>query len=560
VLAPLWDALDGDAVAFARALDGVFAFVLVDAARGVVVVGRDPFGVRPLFEATARAGTAAPPLVDAAVAAAVSCAFPGATRDALGARVDAWAGAAPGVCALPRVGVTAAPAAAPPRAARRVWASELRGALPAVEGGAFDVAQFPPGRVRSYALASGALQRDEAFFATPWVKHPAYGFDAEGAAQGGVAAPPALILSSGRPSPWPHALARGAAAARAAVHDALVAAVEKRMLSDVRVGALLSGGLDSSLVAALAARALAARGGGRLATFSIGMRGSADCAAARLVAAHIGSEHHEIIVSEDNFWAALPEVVVATETFDITSVRASVGNYLLAKYVRERTDVRVLLNGDGADEISGSYLYFHAAPSDGAFEAEVQRLVRDIHAFDVLRSDRCVAAWGLEARTPFLDKQFVAVYLSVGTALRRPRRGGAVEKQLLREAFDERVAGGAPLLPASVLWRRKEAFSDGVSAPERSWFEAIADRMRGVFPGEGDGADAPWARAAAVFPAGPTKPFTRESLAYRALFEAAFGPDAASVIPYFWLPRWSGGATDPSARTLAVYADDSAAV
>ena len=128
------------------------------------------------------------------------------------------------------------------------------------------------------------------------------------------------------------------------------------------------------------------------------------------------------------------------------------------------------------------------------------------------------------------------------------------EKWLLRKAFDDGLT-----LPHEVLWRRKEAFSDGVSTPERSWFEAVADRMRGVFPGEGDGADAPWARACTAFPAGPTKPFTRESLTYRALFEAAYGADAAGVVPYFWLPKWSSGATDPSARTLAVYSDGAAA-
>ena len=375
------------------------------------------------------------------------------------------------------------------------------------------------------------------------------------------------------------------------------------------VGALLSGGLDSSLVAAIAARRLrlCARGVGagageagaprRLKTFAIGMPGSADLAHARLAAAHIGSEHHEVVMTEEAFWCAVPEVAFACESFDITSIRASVGNYLVARYVRERTDVRVLLNGDGADELSGSYLYFRAAPSDAAFEAECARLLRDVHAFDVLRSDRCVAAWGLEARTPFLDRQFAALYLSVATALRRPGTGagagvgsgpglgaggvgggrGPAEKQLLREAFDTPADA---YLPDAVLWRRKEAFSDGVSAgvagaaasaekataaiadAGRSWFEVVKARVAAeIFPGQGDGADAPWraacmayaTAAAAAGGKGPPSPYTQESLWYRSLHEQAFSRHAADVTPYYWLPKWSGGATDPSARMLPLY-------
>jgi asparagine synthase (glutamine-hydrolysing) len=163
---------------------------------------------------------------------------------------------------------------------------------------------------------------------------------------------------------------------------------------------------------------------------------------------------------------------------------------------------------------------------------------------------------GLEPRTPFLDKQFVAAYLSIATALRRPRRlddgcsppatAARVEKQLLREAFDDACD---PLLPPDVLWRRKEAFSDGVSAPTRSWYEIVQEKMEALIPGE-EG----WTAECARYGAGPTAPFTKESLYYRRLFEAAYGAEAAGAIPYFWLPKWSGGARDPSARTLKVYA------
>ena len=267
--------------------------------------------------------------------------------------------------------------------------------------------------------------------------------------------------------------------------------------------------------------------------------------------------HHyptEVLVSEDEFWSAVPAVIAAIESFDITSVRASVGNYLLAKYISEKTDVKVVLNGDGSDEVAGSYMYFVEAPSDAAFEAEVERLLNDIHMFDVLRSDRCISSHGLEARTPFLDKQFVAVCRAVPTALRRPmraRRGAPgsarAEKQLLREAFDD---PNDPVLPPEVLWRRKEAFSDGVSQPGRSWFVAITERVTAALPGD------EWvaASAAAYGVGGSTSPYTRESYYYRRIFDEHYAA-AHAAIPYFWLPRWCGDAQDPSARTLRAYDD-----
>ena len=468
VLSPLWAALDGDAEAFARALDGVFAFVLVDSKRGVVVVGRDPYGVRPLFQATISKLSEVPRADTPSVIA-------------LHKRIEGFAGPPPDVRA--RV-VVDCPATSSGDGPALLWSSELRGVLPATGSDSdYSVSPFPPGTVRTFSLSSGLLLRETAYHTVPWVKSVSYGYtasppetnDTVSASEAGKAAtaaaaaattataagaaalttPPALATRSKHV--WPHALTSSAIVARSSLRESLIAAVEKRLLSDVPVGALLSGGLDSSLVASIAARLLKARGAPPLATFSIGMPGSSDLAHARLVANLIGSDHHEIVVSIEDFWAALPETLTAIESFDLTSVRASVGNYLVAKYVREKTNVRVLLNGDGADEASGSYLYFYGAPHAAAFEAEVARLLRDIHHFDVLRSDRCVAGWGLEARTPFLDKQFVATYLSMPTALRRPVRGGAAEKQLLREAFDD---VNEPYLPAAVLWRRKEAFSD----------------------------------------------------------------------------------------------------
>jgi asparagine synthase (glutamine-hydrolysing) len=330
----------------------------------------------------------------------------------------------------------------------------------------------------------------------------------------------------------------GRSEAKVALNIALTEAVKKRLMSDRPVGALLSGGLDSSLVASLAARELR-KIGKRLQTFSIGMPGSTDLVYAEKVAKFIDSDHHTILVTPEDFLHAIPEVVKAIESYDITTVRASVGNYLVGKYIKEHTDIKVVFNGDGSDEIGGGYLYFYAAPSDEAFEAESERLLNEIHLYDVLRSDRCMAAHGLEARTPFLDKAVVATWRSIGTGFRRPRkanaygRGAQMEKQILREAFELEH-----LLPFDVIWRKKEAFSDGVSSVEDSWYKrcgAHAEAQGIVYD-------------ASKYVHNP--PSTPEATYYRDLFEQTYGPQASTVIPAMWLPRWISGASDPSARTL----------
>lgn len=386
------------------------------------------------------------------------------------------------------------------------FASEMKGLIPL---NPTNIRHFPPGHVATYN-ATGVCTSMTRFHAVPWLKNPALADETE---------------------------------ARKHVRIALTAAVRKRMMSDRPIGCLLSGGLDSSLVAALVARCSPKP----IHTFSIGMPGSTDLRYARIVAKHIGSYHHEIVVSEEDFFKAIPETVAAIESYDITSVRASVGNYLVAKYIRQKTDVKVVFNGDGSDEASGSYLYFYNAPTETEFEFEVGRLLEDIHAFDVLRSDRSIAAHGLEARTPFLDRQFVATYLSIDTRLRQPRRGSRVEKQLLREAFDPRFdCPGEPLLPHEVLWRTKEAFSDGVSSTERSWYQVINENITKE-------TDAGYSKYKF------NKPYTPESLWYRELFDIKYHC-GEKTIPYFWLPRWSGDAKDPSARTLKVYADVSTSI
>ena len=338
--------------------------------------------------------------------------------------------------------------------------------------------------------------------------------------------------------PW----LKNPAADKTLLQKSFETAVQKRLMSDRPIGALLSGGLDSSLVCAVAAKYLKTQGK-KLTTFSIGMPGSTDLTYAKQVATHIDSIHHEITLTEEDFFSAIPEVIRAAETYDITSVRASVGNWLIGKYIKANTDIKVIFNGDGSDEIGGGYLYFYRAPSDEEFEAESARLLKDIHCFDVLRSDRSMADHGLEARTPFLDKQFVSVWRSLPTDLRRPNKEtGQPEKYILRSAF-----ANSDLLPDSVLWRKKEAFSDGVSATETPWHAKIDAWVRqNVTTIEQELKDAPKNYT-------HNCPKTAEALLYRKIFESNYGTKSVNIIPYMWMPRWSPETTDPSARTLSLY-------
>jgi asparagine synthase (glutamine-hydrolysing) len=335
------------------------------------------------------------------------------------------------------------------------------------------------------------------------------------------------------PIPWVSRLWVGEEAALAEVRVALEAAVKKRMLAERPIAALLSGGVDSSLIAALVQREMKAAGG-CLKTFSIGMKGSSDLEYARKVAEWIGSEHTEIETTADEMWSVIPEVVRAIESYDITTVRASVGNWMVAREISRRSDCKVVFNGDGSDELFGSYLYFRNAPSDMAYEQEVRRLLAEIHKYDVLRSDRSISSHGLEARTPFLDKQFVAAVLALPVSLRRPM-DGRVEKWVLRKAFDSEG-----LLPPEVLWRRKEAFSDGVSTQEKSWYQEIQERVAASGVGSIESV-----------PEGFPMPPTDEARWYMSLYLNDYRY-TGDPWPY-WMPRWCPETTDPSARTLNVY-------
>jgi asparagine synthase (glutamine-hydrolysing) len=396
-----------------------------------------------------------------------------------------------------------------PDSSSHYMCSELKGITPYAPAASI-FKEVAPGET-IVRTADGDVGANERWHEVPWLKTPYWRSSLEGLTHAGMA-----------------------------LRHALEEAVAKRLTTVRAIGACLSGGLDSSLVAAIAAKRLA-RKGQRLHTYSVGMAGSPDLEHARLVASHIGSIHHERVLTPEECLAVIPTVIRAIESFDITTVRASVGNYFVGQLVATETpDVKVVLNGDGADEVLGGYLYMRAAPDDAAFESETDRLLREIHRYDVLRSERSMAAHGLESRSPFLDRQFVSVARGLPTEVLRPGPE-KIEKAILRTAFAD-----AGLLPEKVLWRRKEAFSDGISRAERSWFEMARE--------EGErrsGADT-WKARAAAYEVNP--PPTAEALWYRELFHDNFPLDAAVVIaPAMWMPRFVKGATDPSARTLSLY-------
>ena len=491
VLGSLWARCERDAVSFCRALDGVFAFVLYDSQSDLYVIGRDPYGVRPLYYMQKKdvsyllGDMDCPVTIDQGI----------------------------------------------------LFASERKALEPFANEHSV-IEEFPPGQVwtiqgKQNDFFSRRIAK-QAYHTVPWIR-------------------------SADASNW-----------KTELRNALVAAVQKRVeLSERPIAALLSGGLDSSLIAALVQQELKREGKPSLKTFSIGMPGSTDLKYAKMVADHIGSDHTEIITTADEMFSYIPEVIRDIESYDITTVRASVGNWLVSKKIRETTDCKVVFNGDGSDEVLGGYLYFYRAPSDEAFERESERLLTEISKYDVLRSDRSISSHGLEPRTPFLDKQFVQVARSLPTDLRRPS-SVLCEKWCLRTAFtrgcdsirpkdgvEEKSCSGcvelktlafeeSGLLPYEVLWRKKEAFSDGVSSQEKSWYQEVQERIESqrLVPFD-------WEQKAKELM--EPIPKTKEAFYYRTLYESIY-KHTATYWP-FWMPRWSGETTDPSARTLSLYSN-----
>jgi len=347
------------------------------------------------------------------------------------------------------------------------------------------------------------------------------------------------------------------------IHDAFItnmysnissylnAAVNKRCITTERpIACLLSGGLDSSLVAGLVNNYFNLNNlPNKLETYSIGLKGSEDLKYAKIVADYLGTNHTEIIVTEQEMFEAIPEVITAIESYDTTTIRASIGNYLLGKYISKNSEAKVILNGDGSDELFGGYLYMNKCPDDIEFDKETRRLLKDIHLFDVLRSDKSISSNGLEPRTPFLDRTFVNYVLSIPSYFRNHKNNetfplyASIEKFILRISFCEKNFvnyQGKQILPDEILWRKKEAFSDGVSSHGRSLYQILQENI-----------------AIHMNIAENTKDYQpcieTEKKYYKNIFDKTF-PNCSHILPYFWMPKYTN-ATDPSARTLLFYSD-----
>ncbi|KAJ7285902.1 asparagine synthase-domain-containing protein [Mycena rebaudengoi] len=367
------------------------------------------------------------------------------------------------------------------------------------------------------------------------------------------------------------------------LRESLEAAVRKRLMSEVPYGVLLSGGLDSSLIAAIAARetdkasqahyearmrklqnatsgnttptglvneqaTLAAWP--QLHSFSIGLENSPDLLAARKAAHYLGTTHHEYTFTVQEGLDAIPEVIYHLETYDVTTVRASTPMYLLSRKIKAM-GVKMVLSGEGSDEILGGYLYFHAAPDSKSFHQECVKRVKNLHTSDCLRANKSTMAWGLEARVPFLDKAFLEVAMNVDPQQKMFSKGAdqevdddgrpRMEKYILRKAFDVSV-DGKPYLPASILWRQKEQFSDGVGY---SWIDGIKDHAETTVSDEAfaKGSEQ-WADA----------PSTKEAYFIRQIFDEFFPSEAAAGTAVRWIPRGDWGcASDPSGRSVSIH-------
>lgn len=316
------------------------------------------------------------------------------------------------------------------------------------------------------------------------------------------------------------------------INNKLIAGIEKRLDSDAPIGFLLSGGLDSSLVCSVSAKLL----GKPIRTFAIGMNEDAiDLKYAKEVADFIGSDHKEIIISKKDVLGSLEEVIYTLGTYDITTIRASIGMYLICKIIHQQTDVRVLLTGEISDELFG-YKYTDFAPDAEAFQAESVKRVKELHMYDVLRADRCISTNSMEARVPFGDLDFVRYVMSINPE--KKMNVYNMGKYLLRKAFE------GDYLPDSILYREKAAFSDAVG---HSMVDYLKEYAEEVYSDE----DFEQLREKYSF----AQPFTKESLLYREIFEKYY-PNQAEMIIDFWMPNkeWEGcNVDDPSARVLANY-------
>tara|TARA_B100001063_G_scaffold80196_1_gene74629 strand:- start:5480 stop:7147 length:1668 start_codon:yes stop_codon:yes gene_type:complete len=301
------------------------------------------------------------------------------------------------------------------------------------------------------------------------------------------------------------------------IHDSLSAAVKRQLMSDVPYGVLLSGGLDSSITSALAKKFASKRIESndqqdawwpQLHSFSVGLEGAPDLKAAKIVADHIGTVHHEINFTIQEGIDAIRDVIYHLETYDVTTVRASTPMYLMARAIKS-LGIKMVLSGEGADELFGGYLYFHKAPNAKEFHEETVRKLDKLHQYDCLRANKSLAAWGIEGRVPFLDKQFIDIAMRINPE-DKMIKNGRIEKWVLREAFKD-------YLPESVLWRQKEQFSDGVGY---SWIDSLKELVLKEV------SDSDFENASKIFPINP--PQNKEEFYYRSIFKDHFPSDAAA--------------------------------
>jgi len=468
-----------------NALDGVFALVLYDGAREKTYVARDPFGVRSLFIGTELESAASTP-----------CQF------SVASEMKALSHCAPG-----------------------------------------QVAQFPSGCYFEY---DNTICRGNYFAYYKYISLDMVNL---------VNVKTSMVFrddASIERNPVTLSLEH--------LRDLFMQAVTKRMMSDRPIGALLSGGLDSSLVTAILCQ-LATKNNNNnnkhpkskhnlnLNTYSIGLAGSVDLYWAKRVSEFLGTNHHEVCVSESDFLNAIEETIEQTESYDTTTIRASVGNYLVSKYISDTTSDVVIYCGDMSDEIFGSYRGFCNAKTDCEFEVENERMVNDVRFFDLLRSDKSISGCGLEARVPFADKALVEYVMRLDPKHKRFNTGSFIEKSILRCAFDA-LNEDAAILPSEVLWRRKEAFSDGVSAqpeatqsqPPRTWIDMVRDYVNARV------SDQEYAIERTKYV--HNTPYDKESYYYRKVFERLY-PGRENVIPYFWRHPFCQE-LDPSARLLNI--------
>lgn len=323
-------------------------------------------------------------------------------------------------------------------------------------------------------------------------------------------------------------------------HDLLFtkldSAVKKRMMSDRSIGCLLSGGLDSSIVTALACKYI-----DNVNTYAIGLEGSVDLAWARKVSDYLGTTHHECVLKEADFIEAIDDTIYCIESYDTTTVRASIGNRLVSQFVKKIGKDAVLLVGDVSDELFGSYRGMGLTDSSNTFQAENEKLIKNIHYFDILRSDKTISSAGLEARVPFSDLDFMSYVMSISPELKMFNNNN-MEKAILRDAFKG-------VLPDDVLYRRKEAFSDGVSSENRGLYEILKEYFDSVI------SDLEYSTLVKTYDYLPQfkRPYDKESLYYRIVYEKFY--PKTNAIPYYWKQPCSS-AIDPSARVLSNYVTD----